>query len=248
MCTEGSLRSASSARRRAPTRRATAMPTSRGRCVGGTGQRRARRPRCRADPGRRAPGAESAAEPVREPSQPFLSEVTIRDRHEEGGGRIPPRIQGHQLGWTKIADGVDEVRRAVRDNLFRGAAQTKLQDPIQQEKNGQVAIGTDRPSLISLLAVWTAVASDRKDMAETWGRATLARMAPPEKNQRENQRDLPDATGVCARDGLPHSHGEPAVDQWPYRKPREAGCVLAALKPRAGELSPDDYAAFLEEL
>jgi hypothetical protein len=69
-------------------------------------------------------------------------------------------------------------------------------------------------------------------------------MAPPEKNQR----DWPDATGVCAFDGLPPSHGEPAVDQWTYRKPREVGCVLAALKPQLDELSPEDYAAFLEEL
>jgi imidazolonepropionase-like amidohydrolase len=28
--------------------------------------------------------------------------------------------------WTRIADGADEVRRAVRDNLFRGAAQIKV--------------------------------------------------------------------------------------------------------------------------
>ncbi len=31
-----------------------------------------------------------------------------------------------RFGFTKIADGVDEVRRAVRDNLFHGAAQIKV--------------------------------------------------------------------------------------------------------------------------
>lgn len=31
-----------------------------------------------------------------------------------------------RLGWTRIADGVDEVRRATRENLFRGAAQIKV--------------------------------------------------------------------------------------------------------------------------
>jgi imidazolonepropionase-like amidohydrolase len=44
-----------------------------------------------------------------------------------------PYFDGHdlcgvacRLGWTRIADGVDEVRRATRENLFRGAAQIKV--------------------------------------------------------------------------------------------------------------------------
>jgi imidazolonepropionase-like amidohydrolase len=41
------------------------------------------------------------------------------DGRERGGA-------AENLGWTKIADGADEVRRAVRDNLFRGAAQIKI--------------------------------------------------------------------------------------------------------------------------
>jgi hypothetical protein len=36
--------------------------------------------------------------------------------------------------------------------------------------------------------------------------------------------------------------------QEPPRKPSEIGCVFAGAKLRVGELSPDAYAALLEEL
>jgi imidazolonepropionase-like amidohydrolase len=50
---------------------------------------------------------------------------TANDGHPYFDGRAQGGV-AEKLGWTKIADGVDEVRRAVRDNLFRGAAQIKL--------------------------------------------------------------------------------------------------------------------------
>jgi imidazolonepropionase-like amidohydrolase len=50
---------------------------------------------------------------------------TANDGHPYFDGRESAGV-AERLGWTKIADGPDEVRRAVRDNLFRGAAQIKL--------------------------------------------------------------------------------------------------------------------------
>jgi imidazolonepropionase-like amidohydrolase len=50
---------------------------------------------------------------------------TANDGHPYFDG---PELGGvaNRLGWTRIADGVDEVRRAARENLFRGAAQIKV--------------------------------------------------------------------------------------------------------------------------
>jgi len=59
---------------------------------------------------------------------------------------------------------------------------------------------------------------------------------------------LPDAADDSAPDGLHPGHARPAVEQSPYRKPSEVGCVLATLKPGIGKLSPEAYTAFLEEL
>lgn len=81
-------------------------------------------------------------------------------------------------------------------------------------------------------------------MAATRSRATLVRMAPLEKIQI----DLPAATDGTVRDGLLPGHEGAAVEQSPYLKPSEVGCVLADLKPGIGELSPEAYTAFLEEL
>jgi imidazolonepropionase-like amidohydrolase len=66
------------------------------------------------------------------PSGPSISQTT-------GHGDFRTAADGHpyfdgpdragtaeRLGWTRLADGVDEVRRAVRDNLFHGAAQIKV--------------------------------------------------------------------------------------------------------------------------
>ena len=50
---------------------------------------------------------------------------TANDGHPSFDGRERAGV-AERLGWTKIADGPDEVRRAVRDNLFRGASQIKL--------------------------------------------------------------------------------------------------------------------------
>jgi imidazolonepropionase-like amidohydrolase len=47
------------------------------------------------------------------------------DGHPYFDGRERAGV-AERLGYTRIADGVDEVRRAVRDNLFRGAAQIKV--------------------------------------------------------------------------------------------------------------------------
>jgi len=66
------------------------------------------------------------------PSGPSISQTTghgdfrtANDGHPYFDGRESGGV-ADRLGWTKIADGVDEVRRAVRDNLFRGAAQIKI--------------------------------------------------------------------------------------------------------------------------
>jgi imidazolonepropionase-like amidohydrolase len=66
------------------------------------------------------------------PSGPAIGQTTghgdfrtANDGHPYFDGRERGGV-AETLGWTKIADGVDEVRRAVRDNLFRGAAQIKL--------------------------------------------------------------------------------------------------------------------------
>jgi imidazolonepropionase-like amidohydrolase len=66
------------------------------------------------------------------PSGPSISQTTghgdfrtANDGHPYFDGRERGGV-AENLGFTKIADGVDEVRRAVRDNLFRGAAQIKL--------------------------------------------------------------------------------------------------------------------------
>jgi imidazolonepropionase-like amidohydrolase len=50
---------------------------------------------------------------------------TANDGHPYFDG---PELGGvaNRLGWTRIADGPDEVRRATRENLFRGAAQIKV--------------------------------------------------------------------------------------------------------------------------
>jgi imidazolonepropionase-like amidohydrolase len=50
---------------------------------------------------------------------------TANDGHPYFDGKDRGGV-ANQLGWTRIADGVDEVRRATRDNLFRGAAQIKI--------------------------------------------------------------------------------------------------------------------------
>jgi imidazolonepropionase-like amidohydrolase len=66
------------------------------------------------------------------PSGPSVSQTTghgdfrtAHDGHPYFDGREQAGV-AENMGWTKIADGVDEVRRAVRDNLFRGAAQIKI--------------------------------------------------------------------------------------------------------------------------
>ncbi len=66
------------------------------------------------------------------PSGPAVSQTTghgdfrtANDGHPYFDGRAQGGV-ADRLGWTRIADGVDEVRRAVRDNLFRGAAQIKV--------------------------------------------------------------------------------------------------------------------------
>ena len=66
------------------------------------------------------------------PSGPSISQTTghgdfrtAADGHPYFDGRDRAGT-AERLGWTKIADGVDEVRRAVRDNLFHGAAQIKV--------------------------------------------------------------------------------------------------------------------------
>jgi imidazolonepropionase-like amidohydrolase len=66
------------------------------------------------------------------PSGPAIGQTTghgdfrtANDGHPYFDGRERAGV-AERLGWTKIADGPDEVRRAVRDNLFRGAAQIKL--------------------------------------------------------------------------------------------------------------------------
>jgi imidazolonepropionase-like amidohydrolase len=66
------------------------------------------------------------------PSGPPVSQTsghgdfrTAHDGHPSFDGRASGGV-AERLGWTKIADGVAEVRRAVRDNLFRGAAQIKV--------------------------------------------------------------------------------------------------------------------------
>jgi hypothetical protein len=46
-------------------------------------------------------------------------------------------------------------------------------------------------------------------------------------------------------------HPDGAGQRWqrdPQRKPNEIGCVFAGANLRVGELSPDAYAALLEEL
>ena len=66
------------------------------------------------------------------PSGPSISQTTGHgDFRTTNDGH--PYFDGHEssgvanrLGWTRLADGVDEVRRVVRDNLFRGAAQIKI--------------------------------------------------------------------------------------------------------------------------
>jgi imidazolonepropionase-like amidohydrolase len=50
---------------------------------------------------------------------------TALDGHPYFDGRDKAGVS-ERIGWTKLADGEDEVRRAVRDNLYRGAAQIKL--------------------------------------------------------------------------------------------------------------------------
>ena len=66
------------------------------------------------------------------PSGPAIGQTTghgdfrtANDGHPYFDGRERAGV-AERLGWTKIADGPDEVRRAVRNNLFRGAAQIKL--------------------------------------------------------------------------------------------------------------------------
>jgi imidazolonepropionase-like amidohydrolase len=66
------------------------------------------------------------------PSGPAIGQTTghgdfrtANDGHPYFDGRERAGV-AERLGWTKIADGPDEVRRAVRDNLFRGAAQIKI--------------------------------------------------------------------------------------------------------------------------
>jgi imidazolonepropionase-like amidohydrolase len=50
---------------------------------------------------------------------------TANDGHPYFDGQVQAGV-AENLGFTRIADGSDEVRRAVRDNLFRGAAQIKV--------------------------------------------------------------------------------------------------------------------------
>jgi hypothetical protein len=69
-------------------------------------------------------------------------------------------------------------------------------------------------------------------------------MAPLEKIQI----NVPDATDGTACNELQPGHDVSAAGQSAYLKPSEVGCVLADLKPGIGELSPEAYAALLEEL
>jgi len=68
-------------------------------------------------------------------------------------------------------------------------------------------------------------------------------------NPRENREiQLPDSGAAAARSELASSDARSAAKQSPYSKPTEVGCVLAPFDPRIGQLSPEAYAALLEEL
>jgi hypothetical protein len=63
-----------------------------------------------------------------------------------------------------------------------------------------------------------------------------SRTEPPDRGEGQNAGGLhPDGAGQQLR-------------QHPQRKPNEIGCVFAGANLRVGELSPDAYAALLEEL
>lgn len=79
--------------------------------------------------------------------------------------------------------------------------------------------------------------------SEARRRDTLARMTLQDRYRTEP----PDrADGQDA--GELHPDGDGQLRRLPQRKPNEIGCVFAGAKLRVGELSPDAYAALLEEL
>jgi hypothetical protein len=64
--------------------------------------------------------------------------------------------------------------------------------------------------------------------------------------QREIQ--LPDSRDAASRPKPTSGDVVGGATQSPYFKPTEVGCVLAPCDPRIGQLSPEAYAALLEEL
>jgi len=80
--------------------------------------------------------------------------------------------------------------------------------------------------------------------SEARDRDTLARMTRQDRDRTE----LPDRGDDQVAGGR---HPDGARQRWrrdPQRKPNEIGCVFAGAHLRVGELSPDAYAALLEEL
>jgi hypothetical protein len=63
--------------------------------------------------------------------------------------------------------------------------------------------------------------------------------------QREIQ--LPDSRDAASRPKPTSGDVVGGATQSPYFKPTEVGCVLAPCDPRIGQLSPEAYAALLEE-
>ena len=60
--------------------------------------------------------------------------------------------------------------------------------------------------------------------------------------------DIRSAEPAGGRDAAAARPAAPIVPAPPIGKSEEIGCVLAGLTVRVGDRSPDDYAAFLEEL
>ena len=80
--------------------------------------------------------------------------------------------------------------------------------------------------------------------SEARDRDTLALMTYQDRSRTE----LPDrGDGQDARELHPDGAGQ-RLRRDPQRKPNAIGCVFAGANLRVGELSPDAYAALLEEL
>jgi len=80
--------------------------------------------------------------------------------------------------------------------------------------------------------------------SEARDRDTLSRMTHQDRSRTE----LPDrGDGQVARELHPDDRGQ-RLQRDPQHKPNAIGCVFAGVNLRVGELSPDAYAALLEEL